>query len=567
MVDRADPLSRINPMDASRPASKAARSSSRPLVVFLAIGCLELLWLGWFLVVPLPNVQVQKVIVRRGLLLLKAFPEVVPDTTFQQSLLGKGLSELSHVENLSQRLPIVLAAALIAAAAIGLGDLAGGLLGFRDRLRWPVRIALDYGLGAAMLGVLTLAIGRMGWLNPWSVRIGLGMLAGVGILGSGAWRFGRARKDHEAASPAPAEKATSGSGANREAWFFGLLIAPFVAITILGSMLPATDFDVIEYHLQGPKEYFQSGRIDYLPHNIYTNMPFDVEMLHLLGMEVMADWWWGALAGQLLVALFGPAAAVLIHATAARDSTRAGWIAALVYLSTPWVYRMGVIAYVEGPLCFYHAALVWAWSAVSADRGRTIDTRNVLIGLLAGAAMGCKYTALISAVIPFGLLAVVDCRRHHSLRPLLAFGLGWALIMGPWLSKNVIDTGDPVYPLGISRLPRTRLGRRHAVEVAQCPRAERHHLARARRLDRGRGRTVGLAIAALRRTGAAGAARLQPPFRDEAVGICRVPLRHLVAAHASSRPILAAHLAGPGGPGGFRGRLDQATRSGPSCWA
>ncbi len=77
-------------------------------------------------------------IVRRGLLLLKAFPEVVPDTTFQQSLLGKGLVELSHVENLPQRLPIVLAAALIAAAAIGLGDLTGGLLGFRDRLRWPV---------------------------------------------------------------------------------------------------------------------------------------------------------------------------------------------------------------------------------------------------------------------------------------------------------------------------------------------------------------------------------------------------------------------------------------------
>ena len=78
-----------------------------------------------------------------------------------------------------------------------------------------------------------------------------------------------------------------------EAWLFGLLIAPFVTITILGSMLPATDFDVLEYHLQGPKEYFQAGRIHYLPHNIYTNMPFDVEMLHLLGMEVMADWWWG----------------------------------------------------------------------------------------------------------------------------------------------------------------------------------------------------------------------------------------------------------------------------------
>ena len=33
-----------------------------------------------------------------------------------------------------------------------------------------------------------------------------------------------------------------------------------------------------------------------------------------------------------------------------------------MYLSTPWVYRLAAIAYVEGPLCFYHAALVWVRS-------------------------------------------------------------------------------------------------------------------------------------------------------------------------------------------------------------
>ena len=75
----------------------------------------------------------------------------------------------------------------------------------------------------------------------------------------------------------------------------------------------------------------------------------------------MGDWWWGGLAGQLLVALFAPAAAMLDRRDGApRWLARAGWFAALVYLSTPWVYRLAVIAYVEGPLCFYHAALIWA---------------------------------------------------------------------------------------------------------------------------------------------------------------------------------------------------------------
>ena len=44
----------------------------------------------------------------------------------------------------------------------------------------------------------------------------------------------------------------------------GLLVAPFLIIMFLGAMLPAIDFDVLEYHLQGPKEYYQAGRIAFL---------------------------------------------------------------------------------------------------------------------------------------------------------------------------------------------------------------------------------------------------------------------------------------------------------------
>ena len=122
--------------------------------------------------------------VRRGLLLLKTFPEVVPDTPFHESFLGNGLEELSHVENLPQRVPIVLTAGLIAAAAIGLGDLV---------LR---RLKLEAGLGVARAnrtrlwsgcgpaGVVTLLLGRLGWLDPWLFRAGLGLLAVVGLATS-----------------------------------------------------------------------------------------------------------------------------------------------------------------------------------------------------------------------------------------------------------------------------------------------------------------------------------------------------------------------------------------------
>jgi len=437
------------------------------LVVGLALAVLECGWLSWFLTEPLPNsAPVGRPKLHRSDLLWRALPGVVPGVRLEQSLLGPALRDLSHVENLPQRVPIVIAAGLIAVAALALGDLA--LRGLRLlRLLGPSeRIALAFGLGTTGLGVVTLGLGRLGLLSPWPTRLGLGLLvlAEAALLVLDRWLNGGDEEARDtgggggAVANPKAKPLTRPSGTlsrgergrgEGHLWLgFGLLAGPFLLIMALGAMLPATDFDSIEYHLQGPKEYFQAGRIAFLPHNVYTSMPFVVEMLHLLGIEVLGDWWLGALAGQLLVASYAPATAAMIALTARRwASPRAAWVAAIVYLSTPWVYRIAVIPYVEGPLCYYHAALVWAASrALTAEPGSRTKLWSV-VGGLAGGAMACKYPALISAVFPFGALAAFEAVRRRSGRIALAFAVGWAVVMTPWLAKNVADTGNPVYPL------------------------------------------------------------------------------------------------------------------------
>jgi hypothetical protein len=166
-------------------------------------------------------------------------------------------------------------------------------------------------------------------------------------------------------------------------------------------------------------------------------------------MEFWNDWWWGALVGQLLVASFAPMTGLMVWLFTRRwAGPRAAWVATLVYLSTPWVYRLAAIPYVEGPLCYYHAALLWgvgrAWQAPYLSRSRLW----VAVGLLAGGAMAIKYPALISAVVPFGLVALLAAWRARNLSIVLGYALGVALVMSPWLIKNVIDTQNPVYPLG-----------------------------------------------------------------------------------------------------------------------
>lgn len=405
----------------------------------LLIFALECAWFGWFLVEPLPNAgNAGGNGLKRWIFLTRSVPQLmVEGLTFRDSYFGLAWLELSHVGNLPQRLPIVLAAGLIGGAALGLGGLVLRGLELENGLTASERVPLAFVVGASCLGVVTLVLGRWGLLHPWPVRVGLllpAALEGVFLVRRRAMRR------------APTEPRVS-------PWLRLALSAaagPFVAAMLLGAMLPTVDFDAIEYHLQGPKEYYQNGRITFLPHNVYTSMPFGVEMLHLLGMVVRDDWWSGALAGQLLIAVYALAAAALVAQTARRwGSPRAGWWAAAVYLTTPWVYRLGVLPYVEGPLCAYHAALFWAAGRAWGEPDPAVGRRFwALAGLLAGGAMACKYPALISAVVPFGLIALLDAARRSSPAAVLAYCLGWAVIMTPWLVKNVVDTGNPVYPLG-----------------------------------------------------------------------------------------------------------------------
>ena len=182
-----------------------------------------------------------------------------------------------------------------------------------------------------------------------------------------------------------------------------------------------------------------------------------------------------------------------------------------------------MIAYVEGPLCFYHAALVWAWLAAADEvrSSRSVEARSLLIGLLAGGAMGCKYTALISAVIPASACSPSPMAGGAAASvPLLAFGLGWSLVMGPWLDQERPSTpAIPVYPLGY----RVFHGRDWDASMeakwqnVHGPAADL--LAGARQLDRGRRGAVGLAIVALRgaRTARPAATRLASD-RDRPLG-------------------------------------------------
>lgn len=357
---------------------------------------------------------------------------------------------------LPERLALWGMAAFILAGAWGLGHLLLRWLIPKGLLAPLERFVFACGVGLSAVSLLTLLCGLMGFLQRGFFQTVLG-LSFLAACGERVWAWRQA--DKSASKPSSPERSSLGK------WGIVGLLVPFLMMMLLGAVSPSTDFDVKEYHFGGPKEFFLAGRVQFLPHNVYTSFPFLTEMLTLLGMVLRDDWLTGALVGKSVLMAFVPLTGLAILAAGRRWFGHwAGWFGMLVWLTTPWATRIGIIAYAEGGLtCFLFLAFFATVIAVQQFRdGRLLPSLFLLAGLLAGSAMACKYTGLVSAVFPLAAwVGFVLVRHKPKLEPPVSharvwlktggvFTLGVVIAIGPWLVKNLVETGNPVYPLAWS---------------------------------------------------------------------------------------------------------------------
>ncbi|MGH7135914.1 MAG: hypothetical protein ACREHD_09250, partial [Pirellulales bacterium] len=118
------------------------------------------------------------------------------------------------------------------------------------------RFLFACGIGLNAISLYMLAIGLAGAMNRWLL-----IVPGICILALSIWQFAR-RVGKGQSAPTQSQPAPADDGISAR-WLW--LAAPFVAAIVLGGMLPPIDFDVREYHLQAPKEFYQNGKIGFLP--------------------------------------------------------------------------------------------------------------------------------------------------------------------------------------------------------------------------------------------------------------------------------------------------------------
>jgi len=379
---------------------------------------------------------------------------VRPDDLLAQWVGARG--EFSLVD----RLPVLAIAGVILAYSFSLGWLVMALFRADRGLGRLETFVLSTAVGLNVVSTYVLLVGLVGWLGNVLVFALPAALTLAATLTLGAVRRLRLRRPAESAqdpkrpeqgkmsSPAPIAHTTAGGGLSPR-WLW--LAAPFVLVILLGGMLPPIEFDVREYHLQVPKEFFQEGRIGFLRHNVYGNMPMGTEMLSLLAMVIAGDWWLGALAGKTVIAAFAPLTALGLLAAGRRlFSPTAGVVAAVVYVSTPWIVQVSTNGLVEGASACYllaavYTVLVWR----SSSRGPLL----LLAGYLAGGAVATKYPAALFVLLPLalGVLLKKGGRSRFSFsgawKRLTVFLVAAVVGCGLWFGKNWVFTGNPTYPL------------------------------------------------------------------------------------------------------------------------
>lgn len=366
----------------------------------------------------------------------------------------RGVAQLAGEADFARfNIPLLslLVAALWFFAAVSIGAIVLVRSGMSRRLQKLELPLFSFLIGFSLIGTVTLFLGLAGLAVPavmWAVVV---LSCAAGLL---QWRH---VKEPLLSLPVPVRLPFAQFALRN-------LIALLLLIAILGAVLyaltPPIQSDAMRYHLGAPQEFLKRGRITYLPLNAFSNFPFLPEMHYMIGLGCSAPE-----ASQLMhLALFLATLLALaafiqrfVEPLYASRATAAKWLVAACYTGIPAGFVIASWPFIDHAVTLFLFASLYALLLAfqSGDRGCW-----VLAGTMLGSAIASKYTAVPFALF-LGILGLVEwmafsppaaanLKRSIRLRNVLLLITASAVIAAPWFIKNVVFTGNPVYPLANS---------------------------------------------------------------------------------------------------------------------
>ena len=218
-------------------------------------------------------------------------------------------------------------------------------------------------------------------------------------------------------------------------------------ICILSSLVwalsPAIQHDALRYHLGAPVLYIQNHGMIEIPEDNSTYYAHNGEMLYTLALMVAGQ----PLPSLLHLAFFLLTLPLIYSLGRSVGGTRTAALATLLFVSLPLVTWQSGIADIDMIVTFFTFGSIYCayqWWTQKQDSWLTIS------GILAGLGLGTKLNAAL-VILPLSIfifiaLTVRNASPGPVLRGLVRFHLPAFALLAPWLVREFIWTGNPIFP-------------------------------------------------------------------------------------------------------------------------
>jgi len=287
--------------------------------------------------------------------------------------------------------------------------------------------------GCGLLYAGFIGLGLAGRLH----RMEVGFVLAIGVLASCAFIFEFIRSVGKRGSP---ERWV------RMDYWLAAAIGVLVALQLTVALTPLIFYDLASYHLLAPSEFLKTGSLTHIPWNLQTNSPLAIQVT--IGMSLVLD-----ASGQLAKLLFA-ALGCLIYAGVFElvrpAGRRAALLATLFVLCCPEIWIMQSLGVVDLSIAaFLIFGAIWLRQALKVQQWQPA----ILSGVSFGIALGSRYQAVILTALVIATILVEQLIRTERLLPtlrviqqLFLVGLLVTLFVSPWIIRNNVHVGNPVYP-------------------------------------------------------------------------------------------------------------------------
>jgi hypothetical protein len=235
----------------------------------------------------------------------------------------------------------------------------------------------------------------------------------------------------------------------RTRFVFAFLVAVTIGYIVLLGWVPPVDRDALTHHLFIPKLYLLHGGIYEISHIPFSYYPMNLDLLYMIPLAFNND-----IAPKLIHFAFALITGVMIFRFLRRRTDAAhAWLGVLFFLTLPVIVRLSSTVYVDlGLICFFFAALLYLFDWIeSGFRPRPL----IISGIFCGLALGTKYNGLVGLFLLGLFVPFVYARMRAGARYAGVKAGAWGvlfvlvslIVFSPWMVRNVLWTGNPVYPL------------------------------------------------------------------------------------------------------------------------